>query len=274
MTLWQAIVLALVQAATEFLPISSSGHLVILQQLFGLTPPPVFFDIMIHGGTLVAVLVYFRSELVRISGAAGRGLRALTNPSVGRLWHTDGDFRLFIWLGVGTLPAAAFGIIVETRIEELFNSLLLVGIALLATAGLLFLTRFLPVGTKTLSNIGAREVFTIGLLQAVAIFPGVSRSGNTIVSGMFSGLRRADAFAFSFLLSVPAIAGAILLRLDNLAGLNSAYLAQSLLGAFISGVFGYLALKILSRIVIGGKLFHFGWYCAILGVALVVVALG
>lgn len=251
----QAIFLAIIQGLTEFLPISSSGHLVIFQKLFGLNPP-VLFDILVHVGTLGAIIVYFLKPLLKISK------------------HT------LLLVIIGTIPAMVVGLFLQTYINQIFDSLRLVGIALLITAGLLLVSkrfkllnrRFKParqsLALKALAGGYPKwqDALFVGIFQALAILPGVSRSGSTIVAGLARKLDRETAFRFSFYLAIPAILGALALQIPDLIGGQVNYLSQGILGMIIAGAVGYEALKILEKTLLGAKLWLFGIYCLVLGI--------
>lgn len=239
-----AILLGFVQGLTEFLPISSSGHLVLLQNTLGFAEPPVFFDVLVHVGTLLAVLVFFRKELKEVIGekVVVRGVL------------------------VGTVPIVVVGLAVQPFIEEIFGSLLLTGLAYFFTAGLLWWSRrFESTGTVLVNHvkISARSALVIGLFQAVAVLPGVSRSGSTIVGGLSQGFSREAAFKFSFYLAVPAILGALVLQIKDLTTI--ALSAADLLGMLTAFVVGYAALLVLKKVLLSGKLYLFSFYCAFLG---------
>jgi len=250
MTYFQAVFLAVLQGLTEFLPISSSGHLVIFQKLFGLKPP-VFFDILVHFGTLGAILVYFRKRLIRILKGLFRQERK--------------SWRLVGLLFLGTMPAVVFGLFLQNYLEPLFDSLVLVGFSLLFTSSLLFSTRKLGQLKHNFNQLKLKESFLIGCFQALAILPGVSRSGATIVSGLWFGLKRESAFQFSFLLAIPAISGALILQMPKLFLGQFNNLNQGILAMIIAGVTGYFSLKALERVLIESKLWLFGIYCLALG---------
>jgi len=242
----QAIILAIVQGLTEFLPISSSGHLVIFQKLFNLTEPPVLFDVLVHVGTLGAVLVYFRKGLIKIS-------------------------QKTIWLVIiGTIPAAIIGLLLQDYISQIFNSLKLVGVALLITGGLLLSRRFKSLNRR-FNSLKWQDAIFVGCFQALAIIPGISRSGSTIVSGLWRKLDRKTAFQFSFYLAIPAILGALALQTPDLLYSSCGYLKQGILGMIIAGVIGCGALKILEKILISAKLWIFGFYCLVLGIIVLLV---
>lgn len=243
MSYFQAIFLAVVQGLTEFLPVSSSGHLVIFQKFFGLGPP-VLFDILVHVGTLGAIIFYLRKRL------------ALKKSE---LWRV-------VWLvTIGTVPAVILGLFFRGIIEQIFNSLRLVGVSLLVTSGLLFSTRWVTGAKKQFKYLKWTDALAVGLFQALAILPGISRSGSTIVSGLWRRLDPEAAFQFSFLLAIPAVLGALVLQIPNLVSFSDLYLFQGLLGMLIAGGVGYLALAILEKILREAKFFYFGFYCLVLG---------
>lgn len=243
----QAIFLAIIQGLTEFLPISSSGHLVIFQKLFNLTEPPVLFDIFVHVGTLGAILIYFRKELVRIS-------------------------QKTIWLIiVGTIPAAILGLFLQSYIGQIFNSLKLVGMALLVTAGFLFSTKRFKSLNRHFNSLNWQDAILVGCFQALAIIPGISRSGATIVSGLWRKFDRKTAFQFSFYLAIPAIFGALVLQIPDLIYFPCGYLGQGFLGMIIAGAVGYGALKVLEKTLLSARFWFFGIYCLVLGLLIIFV---
>lgn len=238
----QAIILAIVQGLTEFLPVSSSGHLVIFQKLFNLAEPPVLFDVLVHVGTLGAVLIYFRKALVKIS-------------------------QKTIWLIIiGTIPAAIIGLLLQNYIGQIFDSLKLVGVALLVTAGFLFSTKWFESLNRHFNSLKWQDAIFIGCFQALAIIPGISRSGSTIVSGLWRKFDRKTAFQFSFYLAIPAILGALVLQIPDLIYFPCSYLGQGLLGMIVAGIVGYGTLKLLERILLSAKFWLFGIYCLVLGI--------
>jgi len=236
-----AIFLGAVQGLTEFLPISSSGHLVLLQKLFGITEPPIFFDVLVHLGTLGAVVVFF-----------GRGLKKVLRVE-----------RVVRNIVVGTLPIVVVGLLVQPLVEIIFDSLLVVSLGYFFTAALLLWSRKLEKGIKGIKGLKDFEALVIGAFQAAAILPGVSRSGATIVAGLSQDLDREAAFRFSFYLSIPAIIGAVVLQLKDLSIVN--FLPQSFLGMIVAGVVGYFSLKILRRVLLSERFYLFSFYCFLLG---------
>ena len=250
MDIIQSLILGVVQGVTEFLPISSSGHLVLFQKLFGLKEPPIFFDTLIHFATLLAIVFYLRKEIWSIVS----GLNKKENQ------------RLVGLIVLATIPAVILGFLIKDKIEVIFNSLALLSITFFITAVILFFTKFFGNGQKTLVNLGWFGSLFVGLFQALAILPGVSRSGSTISAGLFMGLKREDAFRFSFLLAIPAIFGAMVLQIFdfNWNSLNGGFLVN-FIGFLAALIFGFLSLKILEKITTKGKLHYFAYYCLVLG---------
>ncbi|MBN1262906.1 MAG: undecaprenyl-diphosphate phosphatase [Candidatus Pacebacteria bacterium] len=245
----QAIFLSVIQGLTEFLPISSSGHLVIFQKIFNLDPP-IWFDITLHIGTLGAVIFFLKKRLRRILEGLLRGDKE--------------QLRLIGQLILGTAPAVLIGLGVSFFEEVIFNSVRLVGLMLLLTAFFLFST-VNGKRKKELSQLNWREILLIGFFQGLAVFPGVSRSGATLAAGLGQGLSPSAAFDFSFLLAVPAVTGAFFLKLPQLLGLPSEVLIQGGVGLVVAGVVGYFSLKALRLVLVSNKLWLFGIYCFLLG---------
>jgi undecaprenyl-diphosphatase len=256
----EALVLGVVQGATEYLPVSSSGHLVLAQHLFGLTEPVLFFDIVLHLGTLAAVLWYFRTELRTVLAETRAGFAALAR---GRSWAAadaaNPGFRLSFLIVVGTLPTGLIGLAFRSGFERLFASVRWVGVLLLVTGALLLLTRFVRTRRRGSGGMKAVDALIIGLMQGLAIAPGISRSGATISAALLLGLDRDTAVRYSFLLSIPSILGALLLKLGSAGG--AAGPLGMTVGFAAAAVSGYLCLALLVRLVRKGQLFWFSPYC-------------
>src|SRR3990170_2558789 len=246
MTVLQAIFLAVVQGVTEFLPISSSGHLVFFQQLFSTGEIPVFFDIALHVGTLVAVLFFFRADLYRICTK---------------------ERRTLVLLSIGTIPAGLVGIFFQSYLESLFAVPSLLGIFFIVNTLILFATKWLPIGKKDLNQVSLLDACVIGCFQAAAIIPSLSRSGATIAGALGRGLQSEAAFRFSFLLSVPAIFGAFVLQIKEISTISQDMMTLSAMGAVIAGLIGYVSLLLLQRVLQSRRLALFGWYTLFIGIA-------
>lgn len=248
----QTIILAVIQGLTEFLPISSSGHLIIFQKLFNFAEPPVLFDILVHVGTLGAILIYFRKELKHILN----GLVSKERES----WH------ILLMVLVGTIPAVIGGLLLQNYLTQIFNSLRLVGVTLLVTGGLLLVSRQFKSLNRRFSQLKWLDALFVGTFQALAILPGISRSGATIISGLWRKFDRETAFQFSFYLAIPAILGALILQIPDLIYSPCGYLEQGILGMLVAGLIGYGALIILEKVLLSAKLWLFGFYCLALGI--------
>jgi undecaprenyl-diphosphatase len=256
---WQALTLGAVQGAAEFLPVSSSGHLALLQTLFGFPASGALaFDVLLHCATALAVLIFFRRNIAVflaqwLGGLVSAGAR-----------DTEG-WRYGWAVLAGTAVTAAAALPLKGMVETAMNSRLAVGAGLLVTAGLLCAVPLLPERNEKLS---VRAALVVGLVQGLAVFPGVSRSGSTIAAALFMGLAAGEAFRFSFLLSIPAILGAALLE-----GLEAgaAPLPPGWLMAVIAAfLLGWLSLRLLRPLVLSGRWAYFGVYCFLLGLAAVV----
>jgi undecaprenyl-diphosphatase len=276
MTTASAVLLGIVQGLTEFLPVSSSGHLVLFQQLLGFRDPPVFFDICVHVGTLAAVFVFFREDISAMLRSVARLLRlALSRRLSKSLLAEDPHLRMALMIVIGSIPTAILGLLFKQIVEELFASPILVGLALLVTGALLWTTR----RVKSVED-GARggrftvpNALLIGLVQGIAIIPGISRSGSTISAGLLLGLERETAARFSFLLSVPAILGATLLGVRDAAlRPGGADLLAVLAGAAAAAGMGYLALRALVPMVRRGRIHLFAPYCWLAGLLTLVLS--
>lgn len=263
MDLAKAIVLGLVQGATEFLPISSSGHLVLVPWLTGWAQPGLAFDAFLHLGTLVAVVLYFRRELARLVLAWLASLRER------RLAGDENRRRAWLIL-IATLPAAILGVALEDFFAGFFADPQAVSLFLLATAGILFSGEKLHAITtreEGLAKLSIGDALLIGLAQVVAILPGISRSGATISAGLWRGMSREESARFSFLLSVPVVLGAGGVKLWELwQQPQFGDLAPVLLGGFLAALAsGYLAVRFLLAFLQKRSLYPFAVYCLFLG---------
>ncbi len=270
MSLLQAIILGIVQGLTEFLPISSSGHLVIVPFLFGWNIPEehVFvFDVLVQMGTLLAVIVYFRKDLWAIVTGFLQGV-AQRRP------FSTLKARMGWYLILGTVPAGLFGIFVKDHVESAFKSPVATAFFLLVTASLLLLSEWLGRRSRPLDSINWKDALWMGCAQALAVFPGISRSGSTIAGGLSRHLERPAAARFSFLMSVPimlaagSLAGMDLLEVPNLAG----FLPIILAGFITSAIVGYLSIHWLLTYLARHSLRSFAIYCAAIAAVTLIVA--
>lgn len=261
MDLVKAAVLGVVQGATEYLPVSSSGHLVLVPALLGWKKAPFVFDVLVQMGTLLGVIVYFWRELFVVARAMLAGLRDRT-PFATR------EARYGWLVGVATIPAGVIGILAEDYVEEAFSSTRFAMGFLLLTAVLLVLGERLGKKTRDGQDLSIKDAVLIGFAQALALFPGVSRSGSTIAAGMLLGLDRAGAARFSFLMSIPVMVGAGLLTGRKLFS-NPAMLEQEgaaiAVGFVTSAVSGYIVIRWFLGFLKHRSLLWFAGYCAIVG---------
>lgn len=267
MDILQAIVLGILQGATEFVPISSSGHLVLVPWLLGWPALGLVFDTIVHWGTLLAVVAYFWKDWWMIISTGLRGL-------LRRDW-SDPRSRLLWLLVLGSVPAALIGYCLEDFFESLFSEPVWVSIFLLVTAALLAASEWMARQVREARDLRWQDALTIGLSQAAAIAPGISRSGATISAGLWRGLERTEAARFSFLLGTPIIFGAGLFQLMDLFAMPNAEAQVSLLAAgFVAAaVSGYVCIWTLLRYLQRGRLYPFAVYCVLAGIFFLLVSL-
>jgi undecaprenyl-diphosphatase len=260
-TAWQTLILGGVQGVTEFLPISSSGHLALLQTFFEVPSGNLLaFDLMLHFATALAVLIFFRREVLKIGVQWFKGLFSK------KARKAEG-WRYGWLLLAGTTVTAAVALPLRGAVEKAMSSHFAVGAGLLVTAGLLCLVPLVPERQRALS---LETALLVGLAQGLAVFPGVSRSGSTLAVALFMGLTRQDAFRLSFLMSLPAILGANLLEAVNMPRHPLGVLPQGCLGAAAAAfLLGCLSLAFLRRLVLSGRWPYFGLYCFLLGLTVI-----
>ena len=257
MSLARAVILGLVQGLTEFLPISSSAHLTYFQKYLGIDKPQVSFAVFLHFATLLAILLFFRKDLWEIFKGFRNVKRPRTNPSS----------RILFLLVIGSLPIAILGVVLKDKIESLFSNIELVSLFLILTGILLSFGDRIRKTDKGILETRIVDGLIIGIAQASAILPGISRSGATIIFGLFCGLQRKWAVKYSFFLAVPAILGATLLKFPTaLFTLNLSTLSFYMAGAATALFSGYWSLKVVLRLVQKSRLRYFASYCVMLGV--------
>lgn len=255
--------LGIIQGVTEFLPISSDGHLVIAQGFLpGFNQKAMTFDVMLHFGTLLAVLFYF-----------WRDVRSFIHFVMGReVAEERFPVRSWFWLIViATIPTGIIGLVLEKTVEPLFSSPTFAAGALLINGILLLATAAAPKGGRQASDLGVRDAVLIGLTQGLAVLPGISRSSNTIATAMFLGIKGEIAARFSFLISIPAVTGAVLLKAKDLRGAALPDLIPYGVGAILALVTGLWAITFLLKVIMQGKFQYFGYYCLIFGGAVLVL---
>jgi undecaprenyl-diphosphatase len=258
MDAFQAIVLGIVQGLTEFLPISSTGHLRIVPAFLGWEDPGAAFTAVTQLGTMAAVLLYFREDLWRI---ATTWVRSLREPEL----RPSLDARMGWYIGLGTIPIAIFGFAFKDQIEEGARSLYLIGSTLIVLGLLLLLAEKVATHDRPLERINRRDAIVIGFAQACALVPGVSRSGATLTAGMFLGFDRTSAARYSFLLSVPAVVLSGLFELRKIGEEGGAGFVPTAIGTLLAFIVGYATIAFLLRWLVSHSTAIFVVYRVVLG---------
>jgi undecaprenyl-diphosphatase len=260
MNIIESIILGIIQGITEFLPVSSSAHLVFIQNYFCITEPQVFYDCLLHMATLAVIIVYFREDIKKIFLNSYKIKEVKTN-----------QFSRVFWLIVaGTVPTVIIGYFFKDTIEAVFGKIMIVAVLLMITGVIVFISDRIGNNSKREMNTGIRDALIIGFAQGIAILPGISRSGITIVACIILGLNRQWSAKYSLLLSVPAILGATVLKLKD-AGfiVQSGMVITYLSGIITAFIVGYLALKVFIRVLTERKLGYFAYYCWLVGLMVI-----
>lgn len=268
MDFWEAILLGVVQGATEFLPISSDGHLVLVPTLLGFSEPSLTVISIAHQGTLLALLIYFWRDIWGIVSSIWRDLRK------GQPWATS-ESRLGWYILLGSLPVVFLGLLFKDFFEQRFGEPMLAALLLLTNAGILITGEQLLKGDKALPQMDKRDALLIGCAQMFALLPGISRSGSTITTALWRGYDRPTAARFSFLLGIPAIAGAGFLSLMDLVQASDiATQLPILLASFVSaGIVGYSCIHFLLNWVRRHSLYGFAIYCIVFSLFYLIISL-
>ena len=256
MNIFDGLILGVIQGLTEFLPVSSSGHLVLAQELLNVNPPGALIEIVLHIGTFFSILVFYRVELWElITGFLNRQCEALS---------------LVVNILIGTLPAVLGGLLLKPHLEVFFSGSFFTGIFLCITGCILFLQKSREPNDHP---IHYRTALMIGLAQMIAILPGISRSGMTITAAILLGVSGAVAFRFSFLLALPVIAGAAILSLSDVQQIDQQLVLSLIPGCLVAAITGFAALKILYTLVIEQKMWRFSFYCWAIGLTGIYIGL-
>ena len=289
MSFWKAIVLGLVQGLTEFLPVSSSGHLILAKEILGLDleSSGMFFDVMLHFGTLLAIFVAFWNDIHKMileglhivgdCGAnVGRFFQNLTGAD--RSYHkiVRSSYRKFVILVlVSTIPTGIIGIFFSDLVEQANEMVIVPACCLLITAVFLVIADLVDVGDKKPKDVSYTSAGLIGVAQGIATLPGISRSGTTITACLLSGFDQKFAVKYSFIVSIPAVLGAVVLEIKDLSGLalTQSDIGYCILATVVAAVSGYLAIRFMVRLIQGRKFKFFAIYCGIIGVASLVWSL-
>lgn len=271
-----SIFLGLVQGIAEFLPISSSGHLSLFQHFFGLTEAGLFFDVLLHLGTLIAIFVYYWRDIVNLVKAFLRLVTGLFSKKKkgARKGRKDPGARMILMLIVATLPLFVI-LPIKDKVESLYSNTIFVGCALIVTGCILFFSDRMAKGKKTVRSATLLDALLVGVGQALAVVPGLSRSGTTISAGMLRGFSRKFAVRFSFLLSIPAVLGANIISIGDAvaAGIDTSLLPAYIAGTVVAAVSGYFAIRLVNSLADKGKFGSFAYYCWGIGAAAVIATL-
>lgn len=289
MNLIESIIMGIIQGVTEFLPVSSSGHLAIFKNFFGLSEVGISFDILLHVGTLVAVCICFWKDIWELI-VNGVGIIVDVCKNIGYFFMNlvngkkesgkkeyikviSTPYRRYVMLIIiATIPTGIMGILLKDTIEAVSMALLVPGICLLITSVLLLIADKAKDGNENESNVSYKKAGIIGICQGFATMPGISRSGTTITACLMAGMERAFAVKFSFIVSIPAILGAAVLDLPDMftESISAAQWANYVVGMAISAVVGYICIKTMLQVVRKKKFKGFSIYCAIMGLVAVI----
>jgi len=268
MPISHAVVLAVVQALTEFLPISSTAHLVLIPWLFGWDDGGLTFDVALHAGTLVAVIIYFFRDWVQII-AQGFGLNVGSDPDLKQN-------RGLLWLlAVGSIPIGIFGYLFDKQADTTWRQPYVIGTMLIVVGIVIWLAERRRIGNKSMSSVQMHDAITIGLAQAVSVIPGTSRSGATISAGLFRNMTRETAARFSFLLSTPAIAAAVAKKaydVHKAGGIPADMKLPIVVGIIVSGVLGAIVIAFFLRYLRRDSLMPFVYYRIVFGIIVIALA--
>ncbi|MGV8086559.1 MAG: undecaprenyl-diphosphate phosphatase, partial [Candidatus Woesearchaeota archaeon] len=254
MDIFQAIILGIVQGVTEWLPISSKSHLIIVQQLFGLVQPAIF-DLILHIGSLIVILVVFWKDIFKlIKGVINRDKNSI---------------KYVLFLMIASIPIAIIGFIFSDFIKSTLSNMYVLGFGFLFTALILLLSKY-PIIKPKNPKLKLWNIIVIGIFQVAALFPGVSRSGTTISTGMIVGVNKKDVAKFSFLMFIPAILGATLLEISEIGSIDNIF--ALIIGTIVAMITGYITLKLLMNIIEKNKFWYFSIYCFILGIIVLLFA--
>ncbi len=272
MDIIQAIIIGLVQGLTEFLPVSSSAHLIFIQHFLGVSEPNLAFDVLLHLGTLVAVIGYFWRDILQMIIAFFSSLVDLFKGRFISEIKKDQYKKLTWYVIIATIPVGIIGYLFNSTIESLFTGISIPAFFLLITGCILYFSQRMNSGEINLKNMSWKETIIVGCGQACALLPGLSRSGTTIATGLFLGLDKEFAAKFSFILSIPAILGAAVYQLKDVSG-GSVELTAWIAGFLVAVISGYFAIKFLLKLIQERSLDVFAYYCWIVGAIILVGSL-
>ena len=275
MTYFQALILGIVQGLAEFLPISSSGHLALIQNFFGISGDEILtFTIMLHIGTLISVFIVYRHELAALIIELFACLKDIFTGKGPRI-NANETRRLGFLIIVATIPTALIGFLFEDFFNSLYSNIIAIGIGLIFTGTILFAAEHFGKGKYGIPEMKFRTAVFVGIMQGIAICPGVSRSGSTLVGGLSGGLKKDFAVKFAFLISIPTILGSAILEVPDLIeqGFDMTIAGPVFAGMIAAAVCGYAAIRLMIRLVQNQKLIVFSIYTWLLGLGVVIFSL-
>ena len=277
MTYVTSFLLGLVQGVAEFLPISSSGHLSLFQHFFGMASADgnLFFDVLLHLGTLIAIFVYYRKDILGLLKELVHLIQcAFSSQKRKEMKRLPPDGRMILMIIIATLPLFVI-LPIKSKVEGLYGNTIFIGVALLLTGFLLFWSDRMAKGKKTAKSATMLDALLVGVGQAIAVVPGLSRSGTTISAGLVRGFSRKFAVRFSFLMSIPAVLGANILSIAEAVqeGIDTSLLPAYFIGTAVAAVSGYFAIGLVNLLTNKGKFGNFAYYCWGIGAAAVVASL-
>ena len=275
MNIFQAIILGIVQGLTEFLPVSSSGHLAIIQNLFHInTDGGLLFDVLLHLGTLIAIFLVFWKDIVKLVieffGIIGDFFRRFSDPDLIVLSSAYRKFVLLII--VSTIPTGILGYVGRHFVSYESTTLIIPGIGLIITSVLLFICDRIGDGRNGIKKISYLNAFEIGMAQGVATIPGISRSGATISICLMLGIKKETAVKYSFIMSIPAVIGAAILEIKDVGGMtvNVSTVIAYVVGMIVSAVVGYFAIRFMIGVVRRKRYIYFSIYCMVIGLVAII----
>ena len=286
MSIGKAILMGVIQGLTEFLPVSSSGHLGLIKALFDTGDNSILFDILLHFATLIAIVAVFYKDVLRLViefggmcrdiglniAALGKSLSGGRDPEYVRV--IDNPYRKFVlMLIISTVPTAIIGVFMKDVVEFTSGNLIVTGVCLICTGAILAMSDFLADGDRKLKESNYGDAFAIGAAQGVATLPGLSRSGITIVAGLLCGLDRKFAAKYSFIMSIPAVLGALVLELFDIGteSVTAGDVGCYIVGMLIAAIIGYVALRVIMNIIVSRYFKFFAAYCALIGIVSIIV---
>lgn len=275
LTYMKAILLGLVQGLAEFLPISSSGHLSLLQYFFGIEGESVLiFAVLLHMGSLIAVFVVYGKDFIELFAELGRTIKDVCTGK-GLQPNKNETRKLGCMIVVATIPTAIIGYFFNDFFTSLYNSIIAIGIALIITGTLLYAAQRVGRDRNGIQEMNYRNAVFIGVMQGLAVTPGISRSGSTLFGGLFINLKKEFAVKFAFLISMPSILGSFVLELPGAIemGMQGVAIGPILAGMLAAAISGYVAIKLMIRVVVSNKLTFFSGYTWVLGTIVVIYGL-